>query len=490
MDKKTTFIKGISVQSVVVLLRGALELIVFAIMSRLLTKMEFGYYAAITGVVFIVSSITEAGFGSAIIQKKDATVKFINTAFTLSWFTGIIGMMVMMIIAPLIAKIIVDESITIPLRIMSVNIFLACTASVGRSVLMRNLEFRKYGAYELCSYFISSLIGVIMAIYHCGLYSIVAISVCNMILINIVLYTKSVKLPKFHIATQEVRGIFSFGGWLTMGVIINNITQQLDRLLLPRWLSVEILGAYNRPAGFVNTATGQINGIIDTVLFPMLSSIQNETAKVSNVLLQAVSILNTFSGVLFCVFFFNAELIVSIFFGKEWLSLSSVLQIISIYIIFNIDNRLVDSFFRSLGLVKLGFFLRLFSVVLTFCFIFCGCKFGIYGVASAIVFANILTVVIKMFALTQKTNTPFNVVVCSFFLSQKAVLVLLIEGVVFVSVLNNPSLWGQILFMIVMGLTIIVEFLFFPKFVGHDYYNSVYSIIYPSVVRALKKNRL
>ena len=207
MNNKKIFIYGVSIQSVIVILKGGLEIIVFAIMSRLLTKVEFGYYAAITGIVFIVSSITEAGFGSAVIQKKDASAKFVRTAFSLSWITGSIGSLCMFIVTPYIAKILIDESVIIPLRIMSINIFLACTASVGRSLLMKNLEFKKYGQYELCAYFLSSLIGIVMAILNLGLYSIVAISVCNMLLINVMLYVNSVKIPQFCINLHEIREI-------------------------------------------------------------------------------------------------------------------------------------------------------------------------------------------------------------------------------------------------------------------------------------------
>ena len=487
MNNKKIFIYGVSIQSVIVILKGGLEIIVFAIMSRLLTKVEFGYYAAITGIVFIVSSITEAGFGSAVIQKKDASAKFVRTAFSLSWITGSIGSLCMFIVTPYIAKILIDESVIIPLRIMSINIFLACTASVGRSLLMKNLEFKKYGQYELCAYFLSSLIGIVMAILNLGLYSIVAISVCNMILINVMLYVNSVKIPQFCINLHEIREIVSFGGWLTMGVVVNNITQQLDRLLLPKWLSVEMLGAYNRPAGFVNTTTGQINGIFDTVLFPMLSKLQNDIGRVQSVLLSAVSVLNAFSAVMFCLFFFNANLIIFVFFGKEWLSLSYVFQIISIYIIFNIDSRLVDSFFRSLGLVKLGFFLRSISAILTFLLIYIGCNWGLYGVATAIVCANILTVSIKMYSLARNTHTRFVLLLYHFIKALKVTMPLILEGMLFCLFYGNSSLIIQSLFAFCMGVTILIEFLVFPKFVGKEYYDSVYSVIHPSIRNFLKK---
>ena len=74
-DKKTTFFKGVSIQTIITALMGVLEILVFAIMSRLLSKEDFGYFAALTGIMTICTSITEAGHGASIIQKKTVCVK-------------------------------------------------------------------------------------------------------------------------------------------------------------------------------------------------------------------------------------------------------------------------------------------------------------------------------------------------------------------------------------------------------------------------------
>lgn len=69
-DKTTQFLKGASTQAIITVVMGAMEIVVFAIVSRLLSKTDFGYYAAITGIIAVVLSIYEAGLGSSVIQKK------------------------------------------------------------------------------------------------------------------------------------------------------------------------------------------------------------------------------------------------------------------------------------------------------------------------------------------------------------------------------------------------------------------------------------
>lgn len=481
-DKKTTFFKGVSVQTIVTALMGILEILVFAIMSRLLTKEDFGYFAALTGIMTICTSITEAGLGASIVQKKDASEQFLSTAFTLSLTFGLIGSIAIFILSPWLANVVADDHILLPMRVMSINIFLACSSSVGRNIMLKGLKFKQIGVLSVVAYTASSIIGISMAFYGMGLWSIVSISIINLLLFNALLYTRRIKLPKLKIHKQEVRGIVSYGGWLTLSVITNNITQQMDRIFLTKWTSVMILGAYNRPAGFVGNITNKINGIFDTVLFPMLSDMQNNKSKVQEVFLKAIAILNSFAIVLFAIFFFNAELIITIFFGNEWLELVPALRIISVFVIFNVDNRLVDCFFRSLGLVKLGFQLRVISAIITFISLYVGSKYGVCGVATALVTANVTTVIMKMFFLTNRLNLIVLNVIKTWIIAEKPILPLLLFGIPYI-IFIDKTLLSEFLFASVMGMVILAEFLFLPSFVGKLYTQ----MIYPSISKVLHK---
>ena len=475
-DKKTTFFKGISVQTIVTSLMGILEILVFAIMSRLLTKEDFGYFAALTGIMTICTSITEAGLGASIVQKKDASEQFISTAFTLSLTFGLIGSIAIFILSPWLANVVADDHILLPMRVMSINIFLACSSSVGRNILLKGLRFKQIGVISVVAYTASSIIGISMAFYGMGLWSIVSISIINLLLFNALLYTRKIKLPNLNIHKQEVRGIVSYGSWLTLSVITNNITQQMDRIFLTKWTSVVVLGAYNRPAGFVGNIMNKINGIFDTVLFPMLSDMQNDQSKVQEVFLKAIALLNSFAIVLFAIFFFNAELIITIFFGNEWLELVPALRIISVFVIFNVDNRLVDCFFRSLGFVKLGFELRIFAAIITFCCLYLGTKYGVLGVATSLVTANAITVIIKICVLTIKLKLEPICIIKKWLISEKPLLPLLLIGIPYILYFEKNVL-TDIFFAIIMGIVILCEFTLMPSFIGEEYSKTIYPII-------------
>ena len=82
--------KGISSQTIITIVMGVLEISVFAIMSRLLSQEDFGYYAVILAVVGVFHCFTEAGLGSAVIQKQNASKEYISTALGLSAILGVL----------------------------------------------------------------------------------------------------------------------------------------------------------------------------------------------------------------------------------------------------------------------------------------------------------------------------------------------------------------------------------------------------------------
>ncbi|MBR2443437.1 MAG: oligosaccharide flippase family protein [Rikenellaceae bacterium] len=483
-DKTTQFFKGISIQTIVTLVMGVMEIALFAIMSRLLTKTDFGYYAAIGGVVSIVLSISEAGIGSSIIQKKDASKTFISTAFTWSIIIGLCASVLVFLLAPLLAETIADKTLVVPLRIMSITILPHSIISIGNGILYRKLAFKTIGIINITSYFIASVIGVVMALSGMGLMSIVLHQVIHSLLcVTLLLFYAN--YPKLKIHIQETKEIVSFSGWLTLGVMFNNLTHQLDKLLLPKWMSVEALGAYNRPAGFVSTISMKLNGIFDSVLFPMLSDIQNDKDRVNNVFLMAVSLLNSFSIVLSAIFFFNAHLIISIFFGENWINLVPVLQIVSISVIFNINGRLVDCFFRSLAYVKLGFLLRVLSAVIMFGSIYIGSLNGVLGVATAIVVANIVNILIKVSCLAIKTQTSIVDIVLSMITAWRPIVPILLVGIPFL-IIDTHTWLINVCFAVLFGIIVIVEFCFFPKFIGQSYTQKVYPLV-EKVINKIRK---
>lgn len=466
---KEKIAKGLSIQTIVTALMGILEIVYFSIMSRLLNKTDFGYFATITAIVAIFYSISEAGLGSAIIQKKEDSVSHISTAFSLATIFGSMFSILLFILAPYLSLLISDGGITMALRIMSCMLLFNSLNSVANGILSRTLSFKTIGTLQISAYSLSIIISIFMAIKNFGFYSLVANAIVYPFILCISYYSMAVKIPRFSLNKHYTGSILKFGGWLTGGVILNNVSNQIDKLMMPRLMSVQALGAYNRPAGFISTITAKINGIFDTVLFPMLSKFQDDKDSIRSIFFKAISILNPFSVLLASAFIFNASLIVRVFFGDQWLDLVPIMQIISITTIFSINGRLVDCFFRSINLVKLAFYIRLLQLIFTIIGVYVGCKHGLYGLAISIVLINITVIIGKVFILCNKINAPIGRTINILLKSLKLMIpyILLYLGINYLTDLSQDI--KHIVNLLIFILIAIFEYVIYPPLVGLEY---------------------
>lgn len=370
-------------------------------MSRLLTQKDFGFFALITAVTAVLTSLTDAGFGSSVIQKKEISEGFKSTAYSLSLISGLFFSLVLFFGAPLFSELMVDShELTTAFRMMSILMLLQGVTNIHNSLFIKQLHFLKLGLIRGAVYIFSSAVGIICAVSGLGFYAIVWAVIINQALFTIVLLivTREQRL-KLGLEKKSIKQVFSYGGWLTATVIIRNITDQVDKFIVARMLSVTIVGAINRPNGFISTISSKVNGIFDTILFPILSSIQDDKRAVKAAFEKAISLIIVCSSFICGIVILGSKYIIEIFFGKEWGNVQPLIWILGTFILFSGLSRIQDCFFRSLGIMKSYFVARLSNCVVAIGFIVGGCYLGMIGVAFAILARNIANVIIKYFML-------------------------------------------------------------------------------------------
>lgn len=469
-------VKGMSSQTLVTLVLGVVEIVSFSIMSRLLTKEDFGYYAAIMAITAIFATFTETGIGAAIVQQKDLTKRYINNAFTVSLlFGGFISILLLILAGPL-ARSVADESMKKPLMLISGTLLLNCITSVNNGIMHRKLQFLRMGLIQLVSLVITTGIGIWLAYKGYGYYAILT----KGILLSVLMFIFSLIMCKtrygFALDGQIVKRIFSFTGWLMASSIFRNLSHQVERLLMPRLLSVTSLGAYNRPKEFVEQISNKLNGIFDTALFPVLSGIQDNRTAINSAFRRSLFLMNLFALLLTLSFVFNSGLLIRVFFGEQWMSLQSVMVAISCTLLFNIDGRLADCYLRSLGMTKQQFFFRIFEFVLKTLGIIIGFKWDILGVAISIAITNFIAKIVKIVYIGNKVDMKPKQVI-GLILSSWRYSLFMLPICIAAYILLPHTLSGDIVMAVVFVVATVIVFLFMPRFVGEQYRQDVYTKI-------------
>lgn len=481
-SRSSKVMRGISSQTIVTLVIGLTELLVFSIMSRLLSKEDFGYFAAITAITAIFSSLADTGIGAAIVQHKKIDKKYLDNAFSLSFIIGFILMILLCALSAPISTLVVDSSIRIPLIILSCTLLLGCVTSVPRSILHRKRMFFSLGFSSLISLILSSLVAIVLALKGFGFYAILGKSIVN----SILLYFISLFLAKtkfeFDWNPVVLKKIFGFSGWLMASALFRNFSYNIESLIMPRLMSVLMLGAYNRPKGFLNQISWQVNGIFDSALFPVLSEVQDDKFAIKKAYKTSIYYLNIFAMLLSISFIFNSELIIRIFFGEEWLELKYIFMILSLAFVFNIDIRLTDCYLRSLAMTRAQFIFSIIQfVVKTLCFVI-GSHWGLIGFSIGGFVAVLLMTLMKVTYINNKIGVSFNATLLCMISSWRAGL-LFVPVMILCYIYIPSSLIGNIVNCCVMIIMFIGVFFMVPGFVGQRYYTEMY----PKIMSRLKK---
>ena len=466
-------VKGISSQTLVTFMLAIVEIVSFSLMSRLLSRVDFGLFAAITAVTSIFASISEAGIGSALIQRKEMNDDYKNSSFTLSLIIGAVVALSLCLSSGFFATAVVGEELKVPLMFMSITIFFNGMLSVNYSWIRRKLQFLRAGIIQLVAMSVSTVIAVILAIKGYGIYAILCKAISSSLIALIISFFCTNTRFRFCLKKEYLKSIVHFGGWLTASVILRNIAHQVDKLMMSRLLSVSALGSYNRPKEFITRVSSQLNGIFDTALFPVLSGIQDNQKSLQNAFNRSQYYLNLFSMGLALTFICNADLIIRIFFGDKWFDLKPVFLILSLSLVFNINGRLGDCYLRSLALVRQQFFLRFLQLVLNVIGILIGYRYGVVGVATAFLIASVLTIFIKTLYLAKKLCLSFNSmrdnILGAWWFFIYFVPLLLLQLYVF------PNAWRyNLISSVVFVVLILLLFVFVPSMLGTKYKKEVH----------------
>lgn len=480
-------LKGVSTQAFISLMMGVIEIVSFSILSRLLTQRDFGYYAAISAVTSVFSVFSDAGIGSAIVQRKNLDKKFIDNAFTISLVFGIVGTSLMLILSRPLSYYVADDTMMIPLMLVALTLLMGSLSSVNYSIMHRKLQFFQMGIIRISALILTTIVSIILAFKGFGYYAIISKVILYSIIQLFASYLAANTLYHLSFDKKVFKEIFSFSGWLQASVFFREIANQIDKLMMSSLFNVTTLGLYSRPKEFINSMTGRLTGIFDSSLFPVLSSIQDEKERIKNTYTSTLYYLNIVGLMITLSFMFNSELIIRIFLGVDWMNVNTLFIVLSISGICLINGSLGDIFLRSLAFTKQQFYLRILQTILSIVMIITAARFGLLTVAIAYLLANSVVVISKMGFISNKIDFGLKE---SLLLIIKSYQVAVVYVPVYIlCMIFMPNTIGyNILKLILFCLITICTFVFFPNIVGYKYKTEMHYKVVKRVKQYLSKN--
>ena len=381
MNLKKKVINGLvwSFTSQIVKVGG--QFIITITLMRLLSPSDFGFLGMAMAFTGFAAVFSDMGIGSALIQKQDTDENHLSSAFWLNIVVGISLTFIMITVSPLIARFYNTPQLEPIIMVMSLNFFLASFSVVQRALLTKEMDFKRLIARDIIAVIAGGSVGIALAYYGFGIWSLVYQILAYTIINNIILWNISPWKPKMLFSRRAINDIFTYSANLTGFNIINYLARNVDYLLIGKFLGAEALGFYALAYKLMMVPLQNISAVISKVTFPAYSRIQNDIKKLSEVYLKTVKAVSLITFPMMFGLFVVAPEFVIVIFGPKWEPSILIVRIFCICGALQSIGALSGSIYQSLNETRTQFRLELAGTLIVTIAIVIGLKFGTQGVA-------------------------------------------------------------------------------------------------------------
>lgn len=255
-------------------------LLVSIILARLLNPEVYGTVALITVITTILQVFLDAGFSSALIQKKDADEVDFSSVFYFNIVFGLIIYGLLFFISPLIANFYNMPELTPVIRVLGLTLIVFSVKSVQQAYVSRHLLFKKFFLATLGGTVGAAVVGIVIAYHGGGVWALVAQHLFNMFIDTVILWFTVKWRPKAVFSWTRLKILLRYGWKLFASHLLDVVYGDLRQLIIGKMYTKSDLAYYNQGSKYTHAIVTSINSSLDSVLLPVMSNVQDSVEKV------------------------------------------------------------------------------------------------------------------------------------------------------------------------------------------------------------------
>lgn len=305
----------------------AITFIVSIILARLLSPSDYGVIAILLVFIIIADVFVNAGFGNALIQKKDADDLDFSSVFYCGLACSIIIYAIIYFCAPIIAEFYNMPVLEKTLQVLAMRIPIAAVNSVQQAYVSRKMQFKKFFYSTLSGTAISAIVGIMLAYNGFGVWALIWQYLSNALVNTVVLFCVINWQPRLIFSFNRLKNLFNYGWKLLLSGLLDTGYNSLSSLFIGKFYTPLDLAFFDTGKKFPMLIVNNINATISSVLFPALASEQDDQDKIKAHIRKAIKISSYIMWPMMFGIAICAEDIISIVLTDKWLSAAPYLQI-------------------------------------------------------------------------------------------------------------------------------------------------------------------
>ena len=255
------------------------QFVVGMILARLLTPNDYGT-VALTGIFFAVAGVlVDCGFGSALIQKKDADELDYNSVFYLNLALSFVAYAVLFFAAPWIADFYDTPVLKDIVRVSAVCFIFGAINAIQGAELTKKMLFHLSFRISLITCLTSAICGVTLALMGYGVWALVWSTLISGFVGVIARWFIIAWRPRLMFSFARLKPLFSYGWKMALVSVIDQFFVNLTGLLIGRFYTKADLAYVGKGRALPRMAMNEVDATLGRVTFPALVLLQDDKDK-------------------------------------------------------------------------------------------------------------------------------------------------------------------------------------------------------------------
>jgi len=305
------------------------QILVVVVLAHLLTPQQYGLAGMVLVAISFEPVLAGVGFTSVLVQRKVITEADISTAFWTNTAVGVLVCIAGVAVSPLIADFYGNARVAPLFAAVSVVFLLSSLSSVQGQLLVREMDFRSLELRGLAAGLIGAAVAIAVAADGGGAWALIVQQLAYYGISTALIWRFSRWRPRLVYSRESLRQLRGFGGNVSGQMMLSQLTQNMDNVLVGRFLGASALGLYSFGYSLIMLPFSRITAPLFQVLYPVFSRVQHDRPRLSSLWLRSLRVMSAVMMPAMMGLIVVAPDMVDTVFGARWHGAIPVIQILA-----------------------------------------------------------------------------------------------------------------------------------------------------------------
>ena len=406
LGRKT--VKGVLWSSVERFSMQGVHFLVTLILAWMLTPDDFGLIGMLVVFIAISQSLIESGFSLALIRKQDRNDVDNSTVFYFSVITSLFVYLLFYAIAPWVAVFFHESQLTELMRVLCIVIVFNSFSIIQRVLFTATIDFKTQAKATTIAAILSGIVGIACAYKGAGVWALVIQYLANSFLNTVLLWYYSSWRPLLVFSWKSFKELYLFGFNLMVVGVLETLYQNSYQIFIGKFFSAASLGHFTQAKTIANFPSSNLSGVIGRVTYPIMSTIQDDNARLSEVYRRLARIIAFGVFPLMCGLAALSVPTIHALIGSKWHFAAILMVPLSFSFMFYPIHAINMNVLQVKGKSKLYLKSEIIKKVISIAFLVGTIPFGIVVMCYGRVVSSILTLLVNMFYTSRQVEISLS----------------------------------------------------------------------------------